>query len=339
MIYYSCLLGFILLIRLLTSKMKSKINGQKIFFILSCFAVIVFQGLRSFSVGTDLKSYLSSYIEIGKKEFWDFEYRNFEIGYVFLNKILNLFGFSERGFLFIIAILIQVPIFLTIYRYSEMPLFSILWYFAFGNFIMTFSGLRQSIAMAACFSAYHLIKRKKLLWFLVVVLLASLFHKSALFCLLLYPVFYIKMNDVGAVFALLLVVAVFIFRKQIFSILSSLYYGETRETTSTGAYTMFAVYFVLFVISFLKYSKDRIFYGFRNILLLLVLIYALASVHDYITRIGFPLTLYMTLFMPKLIKSFNITPSYIYYGICSIVCILCFYCFLGGLNTLPFSFG
>lgn len=338
MIYYSILIIYIFLLFFITNQIKNKRNGRVVFFSLVCITIILFQGFRSFSVGTDLSAYIPAYSRIGIKNLFDLSYMNFEPGYVLLNKLIYYFRLDERAFLIIISGLIQIPIFITMYKYSKNPIISILWYFSFGNFIMTFSGLRQSIAMSLCFSAYYFIRKKELLMYCLILLFASCFHTSALFCLFLYPIYYIKI-DKKKLFGVLVIIAfVFVLRERIFNFMSALYFGEAKAISTTGAYTMFIIYVFIYCISFYKRNPDSEYMGLRNILLILTIIYSFASIHDYVTRIGYPLTLYMTLFMPEIIECFKIKPKYIYYTGCYIILILCFFYFLGELDTLPFSF-
>lgn len=339
MLYYGELLIFIIVAYILTGQIKNK-NYQRVsFFTLVCIAVVLFQGFRSFTVGTDLVGYIPAYSKIGEADFFELHYLNYESGYVLLNKILYHLGVDSRGFLIIIAAIIQMPIFFTMYRYSEMPLISIFWYFAFGNFAITFSGLRQSIAMSICFAAYYYIKRRKLLQYCVVIIIASCFHVSALFCLILYPIYYVKLDKKMFFATLIGIVGVFIFRRQIFVLMSVLYYGKMIGTYSTGAYMMFAIYLMLFILAFSKKNVDVDYMGFSNVLLILTMIYSFASLHPYVTRIGYPLTLYMTLFIPKMVGVFHFKPKVIYQVSCAIVLVCCFMFSLGGVGTLPFSFG
>lgn len=342
MVYYLGLIGMICLFRLISLRFSSRTSLKKFYFAVAVL-VILFQGLRSFSVGTDLAAYLPAYLDIGENLsiFKDeFEYMNFEPGYVLLNKILYICGFDRRMFLICMAAIIQIPIFVTLYKNSTSPLLSILIYFAFGNFLMTFSGLRQAIVMSLCFSAYSLIKDKKIIPFFIVILFSALFHKSGLFCLILYPLYHLKLKKRYFPLMVCAIGLIFIFRKQVFEILSILYYGEAIETSNTGAYTMFFMYVLLFFVSFINPNPTQDYIGLRNILLLLVCIYALASVHDYVTRIGFPLSVYLSLFVPKVIESMSITKkSMVVVRIFSIlVCVGCFCYFCGTLGTLPFSF-
>ena len=321
--------------------MHNKLTKQfyrKLFFFTVCFTIIIFQGLRSFSVGTDLRAYLPSYLNIGHLPFNTFSYQNFEPGFIFLNKILYTLGFSKRGFLFIVACMVQIPIFYTMYKYSSLPLLSILCYFAIGNFLMTFSGLRQSIAMAICFAAYGSIKTKNLKQFICMIVIASLFHKSALFCLSLYPLYYVNIGKKWRYACYFLIIIVFIFRKKIFSILGILYYGDALEITNTGAFEMFFAYIFLYACSFIPKSTSTDYKGLRNILLLLTIIFSFSSIHPYIARIGYPLTLYMTIFIPEVVNRIKFTPVWFYHGICYTVLTVYFLLRLGYLNTLPFTF-
>lgn len=339
MLYFTGLLIYILISYFLSKKIKDDVKSKKMFVFISCIGVVIFQGFRAFNVGTDLKTYISAFSEIGETTFENLMFQNFEPGYVILNKILYKIGINERQFLIIIASIIQIPIFITIYKYSENPLISILWYFSFGNFIMTFSGLRQSIAMSLCFAAYQFIKNKNLFKFFFTIIFATIFHKSAMFCLILYPIYYLRINSIGYILSLLFLSLMFILKKQIFELLVGLYYGKKEEIVSTGAYTMFIVYLCLYIISFYNKNPDFDYKALRNILFLLVMVYSFSSLHYYITRIGFPLTLYMSIFIPKFINSFNIREKRMVYSTCCLILILCFYSFVGGLNTLPFSFG
>lgn len=338
MIYYLLLIGMICLFRLISLKFKTK-NSLKWFYFATTILVILFQGFRSFTVGTDLKTYIPAYSQIGS-DFSNINYFNFEIGYVILNKILNLFGTSERVFLIVVAAIIQVPIFLTLYKYSESPLLSVLIYFSFGNFIMTFSGLRQSIAMSICFLSYFLIKNKKFLKFLFLIVFASLFHKSALFFLVVYPAYYTKMKKEYLPFVIIGLILLYAFKNQIILFLSELYYGEVYKISNNDSYTMFLIYLILFFVSFFNKKPNEDYNGLRNILLILVCVYSLSSAHSYIVRIALPLSLFTTIFVPKIINSFSFdknTKILVRY-VSFIVCIVCFCYLCGGLETLPFKF-
>ncbi len=339
MVYYTGLLVFVFAVYGVTGFIKNKETAKRIFFFAVCVAVILFQGFRSFSVGVDLSGYIPAFSNIGTMHHFKLKYQNYEAGYIVLNRVLYMLGFNERQFLISVAVIVQVPIFYTMSKYSENSLISVLWYLSFGNFIMTFSGLRQSIAMSFCFLAYFFIKQKKLIPFILLIIFASLFHSSALFCLLLYPAYFIKITKKSVIIAFGVYAIIFIMRSKLLVVLSKLYYEKGVEEQNNGAYTMLVVYLLLFIVSFLGNCEDEDFIGLRNILFVIAVIYSFAPMHNFVTRISFPLSLYMTIFIPKLIDSFWVKPKWLYYGLCCIVLGGCYYYFVGSFNTLPFSFG
>lgn len=343
MLYYIVLIALVFVLYCISQSMRDSGEGRRLFFFSVCLAVILFQGFRSFSVGIDLGAYLPSYIIIGSQSFRSlllqhFCYRNFEPGYVLFNWLLYNLGADRRDFLIITAALIQIPIFYTMHKYSEEPLLSVFWYLSFGNFMFTFSGLRQSIAMSLGFFAYSFIRERKALKFAAVILIAAAFHKSILLCLLLYPLYHIKIRREHFPAAAAALVAFILMREKLMLFIGNLFY-ENFAVVKTGAYTMLIVYLLLSVLSFLSDKEDDDYIGLRNILLLLSCIYMSAPLHPWFTRIGYPLTLYMTLFIPKLTDSLKISPKYIYIGSLALCLCLCFLLkFAGSLKTLPFSF-
>lgn len=341
MIYYSGLIVSICIVGILSFNIKNIQKAKFIFCSISCLLVSLFQGYRSFTVGTDLSSYIPSYRIIGERitDYKNLMFLNYEPGYVAYNKILYILGLNERGFLLVTAFVIQGFIFYTIYKNSKKPLLSILVYFAFSNFIMTFSGLRQAIAMGLCFYVYRFIKDRKLIYFIINILIASSFHTSAIFCLILYPLYYLKLDRSKSFWMICILIGVFIIKNEVIQFANSIYYGEAKEAISTNAYTMLAMYIILFLISHCFDSRDTEYIGLRNFLFLLCLIYTLAPVSNIFTRLGYPITLYLTLFVPKIMEKIDIKPSNIIRNIvCYAICIVCFFYFIGGLNTLPFSF-
>lgn len=337
MYYYIGLLFAILAMRGASFSFQSERDRRRFFFITAALLVITFQGLRAFTVGTDIPVYIKGYTEIGTSDAWT--YQNFEIGYVVFNKLCYFFGLSAQAFLFVTAALIQIPVFYTLYQFAERPLFSVYLYFAFGSFYMTFSGLRQSIAMAFCFLAYIYIRKRRPVGFVALILLAMTFHTSAVICLVLYPLYHhIRIGANIMPFAMLALLVLFFFRRQLLTLFSLLYYGTSAEIVNTGAYTMFLFYLGIYLISFLIGERDKDFEGLRNILLLLVFINCFASVHNHISRAGFPLTLYLTFYIPTLIKRFRPRPAILFYLTFYTGCVAFFLLKLGSMGTLPFQF-
>lgn len=141
-------------------------------------------------------------------------------------------------------------------------------------------------------------------------------------------------------FVIIGLILLYAFKNQIVIFLSELYYGEASKISNNNSYTMFLSYLLLFLVSFFNKKPDEDYNGLRNILLILVSIYSLSSVHSYVVRIALPLSLFITIFVPKIINSFSFdknTKILVRY-VSFIICIVCFCYLCGGLETLPFKF-
>ena len=129
--------------------------------------------------------------------------------YFLLTKLCALLGVNRTAFLFLMAIIIYVPIFITIYKYSSKPYISILTYFAFGLFGYSLGIFRQMIAISIILCGIKFIENRKFWKYLIIILFAMTFHKTALLALVLYFLYPIKWQTnaklglVGCVVALI----------------------------------------------------------------------------------------------------------------------------------------
>ncbi|MEZ4358516.1 MAG: EpsG family protein [Eubacteriales bacterium] len=167
----------------------SAINDKKhISFKLLVLILLVFAFLR-YGVGTDYFSYNFLYDRLNPSLFLELTQGvdNQEIGFRLFGSLLKGIGFSYQFYLIIIAFINIFFISLTCSKYSKNPTFSLLIYYSFYYLVWTFSGLRQGIVIAI--GVYYLleyIQKNKHLRFLLIVLLLTTIHLSALILIPLY---------------------------------------------------------------------------------------------------------------------------------------------------------
>ena len=147
---------------------------------------------RGNTVGGDLENYLPYYNQMYLTKSWSemIELIGFrEPGYSIFIKILGYFtGGSERYYILVTSICSLIGPFYLIYKYSNNYSYSLLLYYALGFYTNTFNNIRQSIAMSIVFiSFYYLFENRNLIKYILMVLLATTFHYSALIMVLLYP--------------------------------------------------------------------------------------------------------------------------------------------------------
>ena len=159
---------------------------------------------RSENIGNDTKNYLSFFNNIKRNGVS--EENGIEYGYQFYCRIVGKFTASENAILIATATLCYLGTGIYVLKFSDNITFSLTLLFAICFSVFT-NILRQSIAMVICLYAYQALKRRKYLIFLLLVLLASTFHTSALifFALLFNKIF---PKDIRITFLIALVLTV-----------------------------------------------------------------------------------------------------------------------------------
>lgn len=141
-----------------------------------------------YDVGTDFFSYVSIYNNINSLPFetvW--QYYGNEPMYLFLNKLAYFLFKNEWGIFFLSSLFIHfflirgldyfkrdisIPIALFVY---------FMYLFSFG-----LNGIRQAIAMSITFYAIRFILERKPVTYISLIVFATLFHNTAIVCLILY---------------------------------------------------------------------------------------------------------------------------------------------------------
>lgn len=111
-----------------------------------------------------------------------------ELGYRALNLIVALAGGDYRVFLFVFHFLLTALVFLWIERYSPSAWMSGYLFVTLQYFALSMNLTRQALAAAVFLWAYPHLRDRRPLPFCGVVLLAALFHRSALF---MFPFYFL----------------------------------------------------------------------------------------------------------------------------------------------------
>jgi len=162
-----------------------KKNRSMIICVICGLILWLIQSFRGFSVGTDLIVYIPFFENIAYREYTS---NDIEIGYFFFNKIIyNRISEDPSVFLSIVSATLLIPITIIIKRYSKNPALSFIIFASFVVYIFSFSALRQTIAIGFTTLSYIFVEKKKILPFLGLVILATLFHTTAIIFIIVYP--------------------------------------------------------------------------------------------------------------------------------------------------------
>ena len=273
--------------------------------------LIILLSLRDISCGTDLKMYYY-YFDL-------FSHSSFEAAeslvikgeylYYFLNKFITIIGGNYQLFLSVVAIISITPIAVLYYRKSSNGLLTIALFLIVAPFSMFFSGLRQAIAMGIIAYAFKYVQSKKLFNYVFFVLIAMFFHKSAIICLLLYPIYHAKITKNWMYIIAPLMIVNYCFNEQIFTFLLSNYnsiYDEMYgDVISTGQYAILILLVLFSIYCFVFPDSKKInqeFIGYRNILLLSVLLQSFVPINYIVMRLNYYFLIFVPLLIPMVEK-------------------------------------
>lgn len=187
---------------------NNSINAEKenkIFFILTAVILIVVAGLRSRYTGTlDTDVYSAMFEKMCN-------YTSFKSYFSGVYKVDSLFVFSEVAFHLFCYLLSKISnnpqllllttsainilsVLFFIKKNSENTEVATIGYVCLGSFSFSMNGMRQALAMSICLLSFELVKKKKFAPFLLTIILATLFHKTAFVFLIVYFAHNIKWN-------------------------------------------------------------------------------------------------------------------------------------------------
>lgn len=137
-------------------------------------------------VGTDWESYYN-YFVFGSKSGYVFEK-----GFEFINIVIRLGTDNYTILLFLLSIPVFLLKYYTIYRYSHLPILTLLANYSLyrGNIFF----VRQDIAGAICFFSLKYIIEKRKIKFLILIIIAMLFHKSSVIFIFAYLIYHLNLT-------------------------------------------------------------------------------------------------------------------------------------------------
>lgn len=284
-------------------------KDMKWYVILTFGALIVLLGLRAETMGYDLlpiydPGYLPSFESINQYSWMEVltmdSFYNYEKGYVIFNKLVGSIWVNRQFFMFVIAIISIAPVGICVYKYSSMPLMSVIVYLGIPTFMILFGTLRQAIAVGITMLSFIMIRERKPWKFILLVLLASTFHSSAVVFLAAYPIYHIKLSKHAQVVALLLLPVIWAVKVPLFSLITKILYGEVY-LDDNGAITLFLIFAVIYLFGILYGNRSNPHTsGLMNLFWVACAVQAVAGVYSTVNRVGYYYVMYLILLLPEI---------------------------------------
>lgn len=150
---------------------------EKVLYIIFWCCAVVFAGMRTSY--NDTAQYISTYnnIVVNNGIFSNIEWSLGEYpAFVLLENILKIRGCSAQTFILVTSVIsVGIPLWF-IYKYSNNTLMSVFLFFTMGYFNFTMAAIKQCCAIAFGLIAVDRLIRKKIVPFIVWILVAAMFH-------------------------------------------------------------------------------------------------------------------------------------------------------------------
>ena len=216
----------------------------------------LFAGMRSYEVGTDTINYTYQYNQSVGFAPYVFD-DNVEKGYQIFDAIILSFTHNYFWLLFLSAFFIVYSYLRLIKTYSISYLSSVIIYITLGFYTFLFNGLRQALAIAITTYSIKYLLEKKLLPYVIICLLASIFHISALIMIPFYFLLNLNLKPVYKILSIF--IGSTILSSQIIQYMAQSnerYEGYTEGGKFGGLYTLgFYLILALFIFFTNRTSK------------------------------------------------------------------------------------
>lgn len=283
----------------------SEKNKNKIIYVFFCAAILfLYAALRSPKMNIDIPGYVKNYNQYAGYSFQQilqlFSSETKDPTYYFLGWLFSRVFSDAQFWIAFIALIYIFTIAMVTFRESDNPLITFVLLIALGHFSFCLSGLRQCLALSFTMLAYFGIKNKKPLLFILLVLIGSLFHRSALVFLIIYPIARTKIGWGHLLVAIIAAILFLGFQDSIRNLMSQFledtqYEGYIEREVSL-TFSGLIIQGAVFLFCMLYYSKVIAKYKHANILYNLLFIGLVSQIFAPMVAEFFRISMYFSVF-------------------------------------------
>lgn len=187
MLIYGINLALVLVLGVVLCEFRPK-KWKKILYLAVTFGFMWFLATFRDGMGYDYQAYINIFIECSESS-WGGMFQNmrYEPGFLILTKLMTYFVGNTILMYGIYTALILAPVAVFLYRYSDNLWLSTYLFVALTFFATSMNFVRQSIAASIILWCYPFLKQKKIVPYMLLVLLACSFHYTAV---IMVPVYF-----------------------------------------------------------------------------------------------------------------------------------------------------
>ena len=291
---------------------------KKILFVTICFIQLYLISAVRYRVGGDYSMYTEGFFNMALDThrygfFETLTYKDWEIGYILLNKFISLFTVDYRAFTMIISIFPLIGPAYLIARYSCNVFISVFMYVNLYLFYLDMNFIRQAIAMSILCFAYGFLKDKKFWRFLLIVAAAAFFHLTVIYMIPVFLVCLLKVNTRTLLLYLFGLLFYYILSDGVLNIVLAHFHNEYSGSIfiENGVFVQYAFFPLLICAAmvFVSYYVKELTPE-QHMLIHLTLMMGFWTVvmtkHALFERFSYYTMLFVVLAVPEAIKAFSV---------------------------------
>lgn len=333
-------------------------NGRdkeiKFMYIMSIVLLFLMMGLRADSIGPDTQRYCFRYVMEANRTWREILYAPFSLGdsnYGFLtfNKLIGMvFPYFYPIYLLAVSGIISYALYRFLKEFSVHCFFSLIMLIALGFVFFFMSGIKQTLAIAFVLLSFIELYNDNKIQYLILVLVAALFHNTALIALLALPVYKLKIKRLYFLIVPLMVVFTLSFQSVISSTLQMLVsegkysvYGNDYVATGnlTGLYIQVVIIAVTLLLTGEKIKFDHRLQFFVSLYSIGIFFQALTPVVAEFFRISMYFSITGCVMLPYAVENSRIKQKH---GVsAALIIFLCAYFVIssyGNTSMIPYKF-
>lgn len=263
------------------------------------------------------------------------------LGSVWLLSHIPLFAPSQ--YIFVISgFVISFCVCKFIYRYCDDVTLGLTMYICLGLYTFMVQGLRQAIAMSICMLAVRYCIERKLLKFILMVLLASLFHQTAIVFCIVYFLYGLNLEMRTLLHVSILCIIMAFFSTKIIDIMNSFFGMKYGIAVESGGFVAVAIYLIILILCGLlagDNKKDLNYCFFFYLTLLGFSVYVVRYIGALAAeRISFYFMIGQLISLPSTLRSMDAKSKKLLKIAIMGLSFLLFAYRLNGSNLLPYHF-
>lgn len=285
-------------------KADDKNMAKRLSFLFILVSLGTFSAVRD-GIGIDYSSYLIHIerIYLGFPSYM-------ELGFQYLSKIIMKYIKEPKSVIAVSSFLTCYFFISAIYKQSKNIKMSIYLFLTWGYYFFTFNTVRNYLALSIALFAISYVFEKKYIKFTFWIIIAFLFHKSALICLPIYIIANREFSKKTYLFMIFVSLLLFLFKSQLRTIAFWVYPMYEGSVYDSGRISIFNILKSLFVqaygmIYYRKVKEDHKLIAYFNLNFIALIIYTALYWLPEISRIGFYFNIVSILFIPNLTSLLN----------------------------------